>query len=296
MGFRARRVATLLAGPVLLALAGVAVSELIGDTAAGGHVHPWKLAWHDEFDGAAGSAPNAGRWRYDLGRNQPGGPVGWGNNELETYTADPANVALDGRGNLLISSTREPGGAWRSARIQTLRADFAPPVGGSMKVEARIELPIGRAGYWPAFWMLGEPFRARPETWPAPGEIDVMENVNNSDVVHGTLHCDTRPDRPCHQRPGIGHSHILASRAGPHIYAVIWDTNPRRLRWQVDGHTFGQLTSADIGPATWDQTFGHGYFLLLNLAIGGDWPGPPDSRTMPGAFMSIDYVRVFTAS
>jgi hypothetical protein len=259
----------------------------------------WRLVWHDEFDGLTGPAPDPAAWRYELGRGLPGAAPGWGNDEAETYTADPANIGLDGHGHLRLTATRGPDDQWHSARIETVRSDFAPPRDGSMKVEARITLPGGGTGYWPAFWMLGEPYRAHPETWPAPGEIDVMENVDSDSQIHGSLHCDTRPDRPCHSKPGLGSAYTLpapAGLAGPHTYTVIWDTHPKRLRWQVDGQTYGELTPADIGGKTWDETFDHGYFLLLDLAIGGDWPGPPNLlTTIPGASMSVDYVRVWTA-
>jgi beta-glucanase (GH16 family) len=259
---------------------------------------PWQPVWSDEFDGPAGAAPDPAQWRFDLGRGPVGGPIGWGNNEVETYTADPANIALDGQGHLRITATRDRTGQWSSARIETARADFAPPAGGSLKVEARIELPGGARGYWPAFWMLGEPFRAHPESWPTAGEIDVMENINNSADVYGTLHCGTPPG-PCHEKSGRTHSYTLpapAGSAGPHTYTIIWDTAPERLSWQVDGHTYGSLTPADVGRRTWDEAFGHGYYLLLNLAVGGDLPGPPNSLTIPGESMLIDYVRVFAAS
>jgi beta-glucanase (GH16 family) len=281
---------------LLLVIAVTAVLAAPRIVAAGAPA--WRLVWADEFDGSAGSAPDPATWHYDLGRGLPGAAPGWGNGEVETYTADPANIGLDGAGNLRLAATRGPEAQWRSARISTVRADFAPPRGGSMKVEARITLPAGGQGYWPAFWMLGAGYRAHPETWPAPGEIDVMENVNGDDQVHGSLHCDTRPERPCHSKPGLSSSRTLpapAGLAGPHTYAVVWDTHPDRLRWQVDGQTYGELTPADIGADTWAATFGHGYFLLLDLAVGGDWPGPPNLLTLPGAAMSVDYVRVWTA-
>jgi beta-glucanase (GH16 family) len=284
--------------PFAFALALVVITGFAGRSIDGERTPTWRLVWHDEFDGPAGPAPNPAVWHYATGRGLPGGPAGWGNDEIQTYTADPANIGLDGQGQLRLTATRGPDGQWRSGRVETWRSDFAPPPGGSMKVEARITLPGGGQGYWPAFWMLGQSYRARPDTWPAPGEIDVMENVDSNEEIHGSLHCDTRPDQPCHSRTGLGNSYTLsapAGLAGPHVYSVIWDTRPKRMRWQVDGQTYAQLTPNDIGSKTWDETFDHGYFLLLNLAIGGDWPGPPNLLTIPGASMSVDYVRVWTA-
>jgi beta-glucanase (GH16 family) len=258
----------------------------------------WRLVWHDEFDGQWGQPFDPAAWHADLGRGLPGGPVGWGNNEAEAYTADPANVEKDGAGNLRLTATKGGDGQWHSARLETVRSDFAPPRDGSMKVEAQITLPGGGMGYWPAFWMLGAQYRDHPESWPVPGEIDVMENVDSNSQIHGTLHCDTRPDAPCHSKQGIGHTFELpapAGLAGSHLYTLIWDTHPKRLRWQVDGQTYGEITPAVIGSKAWDATFSHGYFLLLNLAVGGDWPGQPNQLTIPGASMSVDYVRVWTA-
>lgn len=284
--------------PLLCALAALAITGFTGAAMTRTRDQVWTQAWHDEFGGPAWTAPDPANWRFALGRGPDGGPVGWGNNEVQSYSADPANIAQDGHGQLRITATTDLLGNWQSARIETPRADFAPPAGGSLKIEARIALPAGLQGYWPAFWMLGAPYRDHPGTWPAPGEIDVMENVNNSAEIHGTLHCDWRPHRPCHRPAGLGGVYTLptaAGLAGPHTYTVVWDTHPKQVRWQVDGHTYHRLTPADIGKATWDETFGHGYFLLLNLAVGGNWPGPPGLATVPGQSMLVDYVRIWTA-
>lgn len=281
----------------VVGLAAVAVVAFAGlSTAAATRPDPdtWRLVWSDEFDGEPGSSPDASHWWFERG----GGPNGWGNNEAQTYTADPANASLDGQGKLRITPTRDAAGSWSSARIQTVRADFAPPPGGRVKIEARIELPAGGQGYWPAFWMLGEPFRSNSGSWPASGEIDVMENVNNSATVHGTLHCGYFPGGPCSEKSGRSHSHALptpAGQAGAHTYGVLWETAPARLSWQIDGHTYGTLTPADLGRETWDATFGHGYFVLLNVAVGGDLTGPPNAATVPGQSMVVDYVRVHTS-
>lgn len=254
----------------------------------------WTTIWQDEFDGAGGSPPSARNWLYDLGRGYPGGPAGWGNDELQTYTAEPTNAALDGAGRLRLTVTRDAAGSWQSARIETRRADFQPPAGGSLMIEARLGLPTGGQGYWPAFWALGQPFRTGERAWPGAGEIDIMENINNTATIHSTLHCGVQGGGPCNEPSGRGGSVDLPAPAGFHTYALIWDRDPEHLRWQLDGATYATLTPAAIGRQAWLDTLGHGYFLLLNVAVGGNWAGPPDSNTTAGASMLVDYVRVST--
>lgn len=279
------------------ALAVAATGVRTEQIASAGSATQWNLAWSEEFDGAAGAAPSSKNWRIDLGTGYPGGPTGWGNNELQSYTADPANLALDGNGQLQITAVRNASGSWTSGRIETNRADFAPAAGKSMRVEARIALPDGGQGYWPAFWMLGEPFRSKTKSWPATGEIDVVENVNNNSKVHGALHCGVAPGGPCNERTGRTGSYDLetpAGKAGMHTYSIVWDAAPQRLRYFLDGREYFQVTAARLGKKTWTETFGHGYFLLLNLAVGGNWPGAPDASSAPAASMLVDYVRIYT--
>jgi beta-glucanase (GH16 family) len=210
------------------------------------------------------------------------------------YTADRANIALTGDGALRITPTLD-GGVWHSARIETNRSDFAPPSGGSLKIEARIQLPAGGQGYWPAFWALGNTFRTKQQQWPHTGEIDVMENVNNAPTIHGTFHCGSPSGGPCNGAVGLDHRYALPAPAGStgyHTYTVIWQTAPQQLTWQVDGQTYATLTPAETGQQAWDAALNHGYFLLLNLAIGGHWPGLPNKATRAGASMLIDYVSV----
>ncbi|MFL6112837.1 MAG: 1,3-beta-glucanase, partial [Catenulispora sp.] len=140
----------------------------------------WTQIFADDFTGAANSRVG-GNWRYDTGTGYPGGPQnGFGTSEAETMTDSSANVAQDGSGNLKITALRGGPTGWTSGRIETNRDDFRPPAGGKLRVEARLRLPqtADPSGYWPAFWMLGTPYRANPWGWPGVGEIDIMENVN----------------------------------------------------------------------------------------------------------------------
>jgi len=253
---------------------------------------PWTALWTDEFDGLAGTPPSTDNWVFDLGRSYPGGAPDWGNNELQSYTRDPANTSLDGAGHLRITATRDSSGKWFSGRIETRRADFQPPAGGRLRIEARLELPAGGPGYWPAFWTLGAPFRGDYTNWPRAGEIDVMENINGQQVVHGTLHCGkTENGGPCKEDTGLTADYTLPS-AGFHTYAMEW--SPTELQWFVDDRLYSTVKQSAVGTTTWKQTFNHGYFVLLNLAIGGDWPGKPTNATVPGRSMTVDHVRVLT--
>src|SRR5947199_99229 len=139
----------------------------------------WKLDFSDDFTGAAGSGVS-GNWRYTTGTSYPGGPANFGTGEVETLTDSTQNVSLDGQGNLQI--TPRNNGGWSSGRIETNRQDFQPPAGGKLWVQARIQMPnvtgAAAAGYWPAFWLHGTPYRGCWATWPGIGEIDIMENVN----------------------------------------------------------------------------------------------------------------------
>lgn len=256
----------------------------------------WTQVWRDDFTGPAGSPVSSARWRYDTGTHYPGGSPGWGNNELETYTTSTKNVYLDGRGDLAIRPIRNGRGTWTSGRLETQRADFQPSAGTSLAFSARIRLPAGGQGYWPAFWMLGGPFRSDITDWPAAGELDAMENINDQPMVDGTLHCGTlQAGGPCHETTGLTATYNLgraAGAAGFHTYTVVWNTNPERIRWYVDGKSHLTITAGMIGSSTWRSTFDHGFFILLNVAIGGRWPGNPDTRTVSGQPMLIDKVIV----
>jgi hypothetical protein len=259
----------------------------------------WRPVWSDDFAGRARSLPGSGSWIVDVGRAYPGQQPGWGTSEVETYTDDPRNVSMDGRGNLVITAIRDAGDRWTSARIETRRADFQPPAGGSLKIEARISLPDGGPGYWPAFWALGSAFRPTHQILGA-GEIDLLENIDNQSVVYGTLHCGTVSyGGPCHEDTGLAGQYLLpgpSGTAGFHTYAVVWSTSPAQLQWLIDGKPYWTVTPDMTGAGVWATALGHGYFLLLNLAIGGHWPGNPDAGTLSGRSMLIDYVSVARSS
>ncbi|MCY1083312.1 glycoside hydrolase family 16 protein [Archangium lansingense] len=239
----------------------------------------WQLVWQDEFEGTAGTPPSAERWVHDVGGH------GWGNEQWEFNTARPENASLDGAGNLLITARKESyqGRSYTSARINT-RGRFEHTYG---RFEARIQLPVGR-GIWPAFWLLGA--NLAEVDWPECGEIDIMEYRGQLPaLVRGSLH------GPGYSGGGnIGYEHAVSGgklNEDFHVYAVEWE--PNRIRWLLDGVTFFETTPARL-PAGARWVFDHPHFIILNVAVGGNFVGPPDNSTVFPQQMKVDYVRVYS--
>ena len=262
----------------------------------------WRRVWGDEFNGSSGLDPS--NWICDTGTSYPGGPSNWGTGEVQSYTCAEVNVFQSG-GSLSIRSLHtgtNPASNWISGRIETARADFQAPSDGAMAVEARIKLPevtpANGLGYWPAFWMLGSPYRGNYWNWPGVGEIDIMENANGLNQWWGTLHCGTNPGGPCNETNGLGGS---VSNFDPslqtafHTYRVELDkrSTPQQIRWYVDGIERHMVSSDQMDANTWEGATNHGFFIILNLAMGG-WPSNPSGATISGGTMLVDYVRVYS--
>lgn len=249
----------------------------------------YRLVWADEFDGLAGAQPDPARWFIETGGS------GNGNAEHQYYTADPANLRLDGAGHLVITARQvaDPPASgltcwygparYTSGRMNT-SGRFTCQYGW---VEARLRTPFGQ-GMWPAFWMLGADFRAAG--WPTCGEIDIMEYVGRQPhLVHTTLH-----------GPGYsGADGLTRATTLPggvpvaddfHVYAVEWQ--PGSLEWYVDSRPVFRLAPADL-PAGAEWVFEQPFFIILNLAVGGGFPGDPDETTTFPQQMLVDYVRVY---
>jgi beta-glucanase (GH16 family) len=232
----------------------------------------WKLSWGDDFDGASGSAVDSGKWAYDTGPN-------WYNGELQDYTSGTSNASLDGNGNLVIEARKESreGRQYTSARLKTEgKKTFTYG-----RIEGRMKLPYGQ-GIWPAFWMLGG------NSWPANGEIDIMEHLGREpSIVHGTIH---GPGYSAANGPTAAFTLPGGAKVADdfHVFAIEWETNA--IRWYVDGNLYSTKTPADIKGNTW--VFDHPFFIILNLAVGGEWPGNPDATTVFPQKMVIDYIHV----
>ncbi|HEX6499175.1 MAG TPA: glycoside hydrolase family 16 protein [Micromonosporaceae bacterium] len=268
----------------------------------------WNLVFADDFTGAANTGVNTSNWLYDVGTGYPGGAANWGTGEVETMTSSTANVYQDGAGHLAIKPIRDASGHWTSGRIETQRTDFAAPVGGKLRVEASIQQPnvsgSAAAGYWPAFWMLGDAARPVGATnWPSIGEWDVMEDINGRSSEFGTLHCGTSPGGPCNETTGIGSGERACSgcQTGFHTYAVEYDRSvyPEQLRWYLDGVNFFTVNSTQVDATTWNNATHHGFFVIFDVAMGGGFPaafgGGPTSSTVSGVPMLVDYVAVYTS-
>ena len=276
----------------ILLLASTAL--LMGQPAQVHAMSDWILQWEDEFDGSGGA--DSASWLYDIGMGI------WGTGEIEMMTDSLDNV-YQSSGYLHIKPIHTgsvPTEGWTSGRIKTVRDDFQPPAGGIMAVEASIQLPnvsgAQAQGYWPAFWMLGAPLRTGG-SWPSVGEIDVMENINGTNTAYGTFHCGIFPGGPCNEGSGIGGSTdggTPSLQAGFHTYRMEFDksTSPEELRWYLDGNQFFSVTANQVDAATWENATDHGFFIILNVAIGGNWPGNPTADTLSGVPMLVDYVRV----
>jgi len=237
----------------------------------------WRLIWHDEVDGPIGAPPDPTLWVAESGAR------GWGNHELEHYTKLPENASLDGDGHLVIMALAKSNGVYTSARLKT-QDRFSVTYG---KIEARMQIPYGQ-GVWPAFWMMGADFADKG--WPACGEIDIMENIGKEPFsIHGTVH------GPGYSGTGgIGATATLTNGRqfsdDFHVYGVIWEGD--NIQFLLDGEPYFHVTPSHL-PAGAHWVFDHPFYLLLNLAVGGDWPGPPDRTTEFPQRLTVDYVRVY---
>ncbi|MEU7913120.1 glycoside hydrolase family 16 protein [Microbispora bryophytorum] len=294
----------------LLAVAAAVMALAVrpADASVPGTPSGWSLVWSDDFNGTAGTLPSSTNWIIDTGHAYSGGPGNWGTGEIQNYTSNTANLSLDGSGNLRITPIGS-GQNWTSARIETRRTDFKPADGRVLRIEGRIQMPnvTGDAalGYWPAFWALGAPYRGNYQNWPAIGEFDIMENVNGINSVWGVLHCGVNPGGACGETNGIGASRACpgsACQSAFHTYRFEWDrsVSPNQLRWYVDGQQFHSISQSQLDATTWSNMTSHaGYFILLNVAVGGGFPNgvagfsTPTSATVSGRPMVVDYVAVW---
>jgi len=230
------------------------------------------LVWSDEFDG---ESIDLSHWTYDLGAS------GWGNQELQNYTSDSENSYVND-GNLFIVA-RENGIHYTSARMKSIGLqEFQYG-----RIDVRAILPKGQ-GIWPAIWMLGANYPT--VGWPACGEIDIMELIGSSpNTVHGTIHYGA--DWTQHNYTGSGTSIPWTETFSDefHVFSIDWDENG--ITWLLDDQPFYTIDNAVTGSQPYP--FDNPFFFIMNIAVGGQWPGYPDATTEFPQFMAVDYVRVF---
>jgi beta-glucanase (GH16 family) len=227
----------------------------------------WKLVWSDEFE--TPGLPDAQKWGNEVGFIR--------NNELQYYTSRRVQNSIVDGGKLLIIGRKESyeSANYTSASLTT-DGKFSWKYG---KIEARMKLPVGQ-GMWPAFWMLGQ--NIHQVGWPACGEIDIMEHINNEDLLHGTVHW-------------LNGKHVSSGSTTPcdvtkyHDYSIIWDENAIKLL--LDGMAYWEVNIKD--NANYTQAFHKPQYIILNLAIGGDWPKNPDASSVFPDTVFVDYVRVY---
>ncbi|KAH8681677.1 beta-glucanase [Xylariales sp. PMI_506] len=264
----------------------------------------YAVEWYANFVGDAGTLPSSENWNVITGN------LGV-NDELETYTNAAANVQRSGGETLQLTAYRDSSvsGGWTSGRIESVYT-FTPQQDGLTMVEARIRFESDtsdnaesrRQGLWPAFWMLGESYR-QGTAWPECGEIDAMETVDGVLIGYGTAHCDVASGGLCDETTGLQGSTALADY-GWHNWRVVWDNTPgtanweaQTITWYLDGVAFHTITGSTFTSDhdVWSSLAHKPLYFILNLAVGGDWPGDPNSETLGGigSFMEVDYVAQY---
>jgi beta-glucanase (GH16 family) len=305
-GTARRRIRFLAVSASSLLLVGASVSVAFNAEAV---APPTPAGWTANFlDDFNGNALNGGNWRVIQGTSYPGGPANFGTGEVEVST--PAAVSVT-NGAMSITARGQGTGGWTAARVETNRADFQPPAGGKLRVEARLKLPEApngqSAGYWPAFWMLGGTYRGNWWNWPTVGEFDIMESVNGANRTWQTQHCGWLPPGPnvCNEKSGIGNGGPrgctpTACTKGFHRYTLDWSRADQSATYYVDGvQVWRTWRGGNIPSDAWDAGFmGHGFIIILNIAMGGEMPcntlGCLNGATTGGGHMDVDYVAAYT--
>ncbi|MEU8240821.1 discoidin domain-containing protein [Actinoplanes missouriensis] len=274
----------------------------------GGAADAFTTIWSDTFDGPANTSPSSANWLMRTGTQYPGGAANWGTGSVETASDATANVALDGSGRLAITAIRDGGGRWTSGRIETQRSDFTPQRGEQLKFRAVLKQPsvANGLGYWPGFRATGAAYRGNYTNWPGVGETDIMTDVNGRGQLAQTLHCGTAPGGVCNEYDGrtSGFASCDGCRSGYHEYTQIIDRTKtdEEIRFYLDGRQTWVIRESQVGVAAWQAAVHHGFYLRLDLAIGGSLPNAlnngrttPVAGTTSGGVLSVDEVSVSVA-
>ncbi|KAI1104360.1 glycoside hydrolase family 16 protein [Jackrogersella minutella] len=260
------------------------------------NIQGMNIVFSEDFEGTAGASPKTSVWNIMDAINT--------NDEVQTYTTSNQNVQISGGGTVQFVPRKSPSGVWTSGRIETV-GSWTPAPGKVMKIQANIllgdNLAINKQGLWPAFWALGDAMRHGTQ-WPQAGEIDIMEQVDGILTGYGTLHCGPEAGGPCNEPAGRQKSTAMPAD-GFHTWGVTIDrTNDdwtaQTISWQLDDATFYTVTGADINDAaTWSSLAHSPFYILLNVAVGGDWPGAPNLLTLDGygSMMEVQWVAVYSS-
>lgn len=238
-----------------------------------------KIVWSDDFGGSAGSTPS-GKWDIAMSIDT--------NSEAQTYTQASANVQLSGGGSVQFVPRKSTSGHWTSGRIE-MKDAHTPAPGKQTVIQASIRLgdnaAANKQGIWPAFWMLGDAVRHGTQ-WPQCGELDIMEQVNGAMTAYGTAHCGTDPGGPCQETNGLGATIDIPDN-GWHTWSLKWDRGSsdwkqQSIEFSRDGQVFNTITGASFGDdeATFGTLAHSPMYILMNVAVGGDWPGQPNAETI----------------
>ncbi|KAK3400220.1 concanavalin A-like lectin/glucanase domain-containing protein [Sordaria brevicollis] len=260
----------------------------------------YNLVWYDQFEGNSGTSPNTGWWNIINRKLNV-------NNELETYSSSTRTVQVSGGYTLQLVPWRQQNGNgdWISGRIESTYT-FTPAPG--KKTVAQAEIRFGsnptntKAGIWPAFWMLGNELRTGG-SWPACGELDILETVNGDLRGYGTLHCGTFPGGPCNEPTGKGGSTLIPNQDW-HTWRIEWDRTSgdwwtSKITWYMDGVKFHEISGQSLNDWTaFDKISNKPLFFILNVAVGGDWPGYPNANTKDGygSMMEVGYVAHYVSN
>ncbi|HEU4328622.1 MAG TPA: discoidin domain-containing protein [Roseiflexaceae bacterium] len=266
----------------------------------------WTTIWSEDFSGPANSAPSTASWQILTGTQHPGGPPHYGSNGVDTKST--ANVALDGSGRLGIRASRDAAGSWTSGRLESQRSDFAAGPGEKLRITAVVMQPnpANALGYWPAIRLTGAAYRGNYQNWPSVGEIDLLANVNGRSQLSQGLHCGTAPGGVCNEYTGRSSGLLTCPgcQTAFHEYSVIIDRSKtdEEVRFYLDGAQTWIVRQSQVGVAAWQAAIQHGFFLTIDLAIGGDYPNAiagvttPTEATSSGGVLSVDSITVAKTS
>jgi beta-glucanase (GH16 family) len=260
------------------------------------NVNGMKIIWSDHFKGCAGCRPSESEWDIALHLNT--------NNEHQEYTTSSSNLQLSGGETLQLVPWRDAStGQWTSGRVES-KETFTPSPGKVTRFAAglRVGDNAQKQGMWPAFWMLGDAMRHGTE-WPMCGELDIFEQVNGDMTGHGTVHCGTPDGGPCSEP--MGRSKTVAIPDNDfHTWSLIIDRSANAgyqsetISWLLDGAVYNTLSGSEMDEGTWSTLAHSPLYILLNVAVGGNWPGPPTAQTEDGygSMLEVQYVAVYESN